>query len=133
MRLPRKGILIRIVIYGVLLAIVLPPAVKRFFAERPAPEKIVAPPDDLEGLQKKTIVGPDGKTMDYYELTPEEFEQRFGRPPPSEVGPAPTPGDKAEPTKAETAEQPPTEKASGDAKADLVESPSAPDPVEAGN
>jgi len=88
MRLPRKGILIRILIYGILLAIVLPPAVKRFFAESEAQKQVqqsVEP--DLEGLDKKTIVGPDGKKMEYFELTPEEFEQRFGRPPP-EQGPA---------------------------------------------
>ncbi len=139
MRLPRKGILIRIVIYGALLAFVLPPAIKRFFAEREAKQAVEQPDEgpNLEGLQKKTIVGPDGKQMEYFELTPEEFEARFGRPAPSEVGPAPsldtndsatpkTPAAGEDPAKAPDASAAPVSPEA----ADKAEIPATPDPVE---
>lgn len=138
MQLPRKGILIRILIYGILLAIFLPPAVSRFFAEPEAKESVQQPAEpDLEGLDKKTIVGPDGKKMEYFELTPEEFEQRFGRPPPDQ-GPA------FEPQKPAVPEAQPGEAkgiegeakvagVDGEGKAGTPEAEKAPEPSEDAN
>lgn len=76
MRLPRKGILIRIVVYGGLLG---------FFGWRALMPHLVEPAanDDDERLeelkqQRRTITLPNGQTQVIYEITPEQAERLFG-------------------------------------------------------
>lgn len=76
MRLPSKGILIRLCIYVPLLAFFGYKAYQRYqseqAAETAAPEKGV----------KRTIVGPDGKPMEYFEITEEQARQMGYKPEP---------------------------------------------------
>lgn len=81
MRLPRKGILIRLCIYLPLLAFFGWKAYQRYqseqAAERAAPE--------LEGT-KRVITGPDGKPIEYFEIT-EEQAKKMGYQPEPEAAP----------------------------------------------
>lgn len=77
MRWPRKGILIRLLIWPPILGYAVWSA---FFRERePAPPPVVEQPVG----KKRTIEGPDGKTFQIIELTPEEYEAQYGEPPPA--------------------------------------------------
>jgi hypothetical protein len=86
MRLPRRGILIRIIVYGGLLG---------FFGWRALAPRVVDPArheDEAKRLQElrqhsKTVTLPNGETQVIYEITPEQAERLFGvRPdPPAET------------------------------------------------
>ena len=77
MRLPRKGILIRIVVYGGLLG---------FFGWRALKPHVTDPADDpneakrLQELKQhsRTVTLPNGETQVIYEITPEQAERLFG-------------------------------------------------------
>jgi hypothetical protein len=77
MRLPRKGILIRIVVYGGLLG---------FFGWRAFKPHVTDPansPSDARRLEElrqhsRTVTLPDGETQVIYEITPEQAERLFG-------------------------------------------------------
>ena len=77
MRLPRKGILIRIVVYGGLLG---------FFGWRALGHHVTGPAEDpaetkrLEELKQhsRTVTLPNGETQVIYEITPEQAERLFG-------------------------------------------------------
>lgn len=77
MRLPRKGILIRIVVYGGLLG---------FLGWRALQPHVVEPakdPNEAKRLQElrqhsRTVTLPDGETQVIYEITPEQAERLFG-------------------------------------------------------
>jgi hypothetical protein len=77
MRLPRKGILIRIVVYGSLIG---------FFGYRCAKRQLAPPSDETEtrdpvealDLPRQTIVLPDGSEQEIYRITPEQAESYFG-------------------------------------------------------
>ncbi|MCR9164297.1 MAG: hypothetical protein ACE37F_24875 [Nannocystaceae bacterium] len=67
MKLPRKGILIRLAIYLPIIGFL---SWKAFFAggdEQPAPEPEQTPPGRV-----RTIAGPDGQEMKIIEITPDE-------------------------------------------------------------
>jgi hypothetical protein len=83
MRLPRKGILIRVVVYGGLLG---------FFGWRALKPHVTDPaedPKDAKRLQElkqhsRTVTLPNGETQVIYEITPEQAERLFGiRPEPA--------------------------------------------------
>lgn len=77
MRLPRKGILIRIVIYGSLIGYFGWGAVKRYTAKRGADRAQTELREELE-QHKSTVTLPDGSQQEIYEITPEQAERLFG-------------------------------------------------------
>lgn len=85
-RLPRKGILIRLCIYLPLLGFFGWRAYEKWRSENAPP--VQQQPDSLEQY-RRTVTLPDGTQQDYYELTREQAEQMYG-PLPAEG--APTPG-----------------------------------------
>jgi hypothetical protein len=101
MRLPRKGILIRVLIYGPLFGYFGWQALDRWRAEQAStpPEPSV---EDKLAPHKKWMTFPDGTKQEIYELTPEEAAEILGH----EMPEAPD-ADQAEsgaPTEAEPAE-----------------------------
>jgi hypothetical protein len=93
MRLPRKAILIRLCIYIPLLAFFGWQAYKRFRTEQEV--KNAAP--EIEGV-KRTITGPDGKPIEYFEITEDQAKQMGWQPEPK---PATPPADAPRPTTAD--------------------------------
>ena len=88
MRLPRKGILIRIAVYGTLLAFFGWQAWTKHRAEKELAAE--------QAAHTRSATLPDGRTIEYMELTPEQAERMFGVPPAVERGapdaaPAPAP------------------------------------------
>jgi hypothetical protein len=95
-RLPRRGILIRLAIYVPILVFLLWRAGERWWAEQQPPE---AADDDLElrlAPHKRTITLPDGSQQTVYEMTEAEAEQILG---PMPTSPSMS---KGEPAKADT-------------------------------
>ena len=80
MRLPRKGILIRLVIYGGLLSYFGWQALEHYFAEKEA-EAGVAAGSEERGLPSRKVNLPDGRSVEVLEITPEQAEQMYGVPP----------------------------------------------------
>ncbi len=80
MRLPRKGILIRLVIYGGLLSYFGWQALEHYFAEKEAEAGVAAENDD-RGLPSRKVNLPDGRSVEVLEITPEQAEQMYGVPP----------------------------------------------------
>lgn len=76
MRLPPKPILIRIVIYGSLIAFFGWQAYARFSAQKAA-ERAQAADKEQVGKERTMQLG-DGTQMPVLELTPEEAEREFG-------------------------------------------------------
>lgn len=102
MPLPRKGILIRVVLYGALLSYFGYQAWSRHAAEKAA-EK--AAEDELPTARKMQL--PDGRTIEVIEVTPEQAAAMSGSPAAFERGDAPapttpTPTPEAAPTPAPT-------------------------------
>ena len=93
MKLPRKGILIRLAIYLPIIGFL---SWKAFFSggdEQPAPE-----PEQTSPGRVRTIAGPDGKEMKIIEITQEEAKAmgvEIPDPPPK------APADEADESKAE--------------------------------
>jgi hypothetical protein len=115
MRLPRKGILIRVVIYGAALSYFGWQALSHYFDERAAEEAAAGASDDVTKREYKL---PDGRSVEVLELTPEQAERMYGVSP--SVGPADD-GAKAADAKAPTkegAEAAPTEATAADAGAE---------------
>jgi hypothetical protein len=103
-RLPRKGILIRLAIYLPILAFLSWRAGQKWWAERqPAP-----PTQDDVQLQlephKRTITLPDGSQQVVYEMTEEEAERILGPLPTSPSMSASEPAKAGEPANAATPE-----------------------------
>lgn len=91
MRLPRKAILIRLCIYIPLLAFFGWQAYKRYRSE----QEVQSAAPELGGV-KRTITGPDGKQIEYFEITEDQAKQMGWQPEPKPEAPpadAPTPAD----------------------------------------
>ena len=86
MRLPRKGILIRLAIYLPLLGYFGWRAYDRWWTENHPP---AAQTDPLDPYRRKVTL-PDGREQEYIELTREQAEELIGPLPPEG---APTPGE----------------------------------------
>ncbi len=115
MRLPRKGILIRFAIYGLLLGYFGWQAINHYLAEREA-EASAAGSLTEDELPRRAYTLPDGRSIEVLEITPEQAERMYGVPPsagpaeppeagksphePSEPAEAPTPGNAHEPAAA---------------------------------
>ncbi|MEZ4379955.1 MAG: hypothetical protein R3A79_01315 [Nannocystaceae bacterium] len=93
MPLPRKGILIRLVIYGSLLGYFGWQALSHFLAERAAEESAAS----ADEVTKREYKLPDGRSVEVLELTPEQAERMYGVPPSVGPGDAAAPGDAAKP------------------------------------
>jgi hypothetical protein len=76
MRWPRKGILIRLLIYLPILGYLS----WRVLAAR---EPAEAPVDPAQSYPKRTFTTEDGKTFEVLEVTPEQAEKMMGRPLPA--------------------------------------------------
>lgn len=104
MRLPRKGILIRLCIYVPLLSYVSWRAYQRWSSERATPERSDDAVDAKLAPYKRVITLPDGTQQEIVELTPEQAEAILGPLPaldpgrgagtgtPSPAGTPPAPG-----------------------------------------
>jgi hypothetical protein len=78
MRLPRRGILIRIVIYGALISFFGWQAWKKSQEDA---ELSGGADDPADGPRTREATLPDGRRIEYIELTPEEAQKRFGASP----------------------------------------------------
>lgn len=111
MRLPRKGILIRFAIYGLLFGYFGWQAINHYLAEQEA-EASAAGSSAEDELPRRAYTLPDGRSIEVLEITPEQAERLYGVPPealpasppngveapktkkiPAEALPAPLPGD----------------------------------------
>jgi len=112
MRLPRRGILIRIVIYGALISFFGWQAWKK---SQEQAELSGSTSDPADGPRAREATLPDGRRIEYIELTPEEAQKRFGANPAfeREGKPSPDSGAKpepeAKPPEAPSAPTPPAE------------------------
>jgi hypothetical protein len=90
-RWPRRGILIRLLVYGPILGYLGWQAIERWKGERGADSAAQEQP--AEPL-KRTVTFPDGTKHEVLELTPEQAEQMLGKPlePPKDDPPAPASG-----------------------------------------
>lgn len=68
---PRKGILIRLAIYLPIIGFFTYGA---FFRDKEAPPESAQPAEPSVG-KIRTMVGPDGQTIEYLEVTPDEAKQ----------------------------------------------------------
>lgn len=82
MRWPRRGILIRLVIYLPLIGFL---AWRAWSSRAPSDDAALDPP------RTQTFVGPDGKTVEVIQLSPEQIEQQFGLLPGTSEPKAPEP------------------------------------------
>ncbi len=105
MRLPRKGILIRIVIYGGLLSYFGWQAINHYMDEKEAEEGAAAEVDS-SGVPSRQYKLPDGRSVEVLEITPEQAEQMYG------VSPSVMPG---EPEEGSSAPKPPAAEEAGGA------------------
>ena len=85
MRLPRKGVLIRLAIYVPLIGFLSWNAITNCQARRQAADEAAATPPapDMEerlAPHKRIITMPDGTQQAIYELTPEEAKEILGAP-----------------------------------------------------
>ncbi len=87
MRLPRKGILIRIAVYGTLIGYFGWQAYEKREADQAA-KKVVDDPSVTPG-STRSFTMPDGRTIEVLEVTPEQAKTMFGN----------HPRDSADPTK----------------------------------
>lgn len=101
MRLPRRGVLIRLFIYIPLIGFL---GWRAYQARCGEPEQAVepeAPTDDPLAPYRKTIVLPDGTQQEIVEMTPEQAEAVLGRPLPRDLDPKDEPADPATPAPAD--------------------------------
>ena len=93
MRWPRKGILIRLLIYGPIIGFLSYQALEKYRTEREVTETDVAPlQEDVEDKlepYKKVIEMPDGSKQEIIQLTPEQAEELLGHPLPEKADPKP--------------------------------------------
>ena len=93
MRWPRKGILIRLLIYGPIIGFLAYQALEKYRTEREVTETDVAPlQEDVEDKlepYKKVIEMPDGSKQEIIQLTPEQAEEILGHPLPEKADPKP--------------------------------------------
>lgn len=93
MRWPRKGILIRLLIYGPIIGFLSYQAIEKYRTEREVTETDVAPlQEDVEDKlepYKKVIDMPDGSKQEIIQLTPEQAEEILGHPLPEKADPKP--------------------------------------------
>ncbi len=115
MRLPRKGILIRIVIYGGLLSYFGWQAINHYLDEKEAEQG--AAEVDSSGVPSRQYKLPDGRSVEVLEITPEQAEQMYG------VSPSVMPG---EPEEGGAALKPAAEGAEAPGGAAPEAAPSAP-------
>jgi hypothetical protein len=85
MRLPRKGVLIRLAIYVPLIAFLSWNAIETCQVRRQAADEAAATPrapsvDERLEQHKRIITLPDGTQQPIYELTPEEAQELLGAP-----------------------------------------------------
>lgn len=85
MRLPRKGVLIRLAIYVPLIGFLSWNAITNCQARRQAADEAAATPpaptvEDRLAPHKRVITMPDGSQQSIYELTPEEAQELLGAP-----------------------------------------------------
>ncbi len=80
MRLPRKGILIRFAIYGLLFGYFGWQAVSHYLAEQEA-EASAAGSSAEDELPRRAYTLPDGRSIEVLEITPEQAERMYGVPP----------------------------------------------------
>ena len=79
MRLPRKGVLIRLAIYGPLLGYFGWQALEKWRAEQAAAEQSAEPTiDEKLAPHKKWVTFPDGTKQAIYELSPQEAADILG-------------------------------------------------------
>lgn len=78
-----KGVVIRIVIYGTLIAYFGWRQIERIRAERAAEERAEQKAGELEGA-KRSVTLPDGSTQDVYYINPEQAKRLFGIDPDAE-------------------------------------------------
>lgn len=110
MRLPRRGVLIRLVIYLPLFGFLGWRVVQARCGE---PEPTVEPEPSLQddlAPYRKTILLPDGTTQEIVEMTPEQAEAVLGHPLPRE----PDPDEAEAPAKPNAEGGPEAEPADGD-------------------
>jgi hypothetical protein len=86
-RWPRRGVLIRLLVYGPILGYLGWHAIERWRAQREADAAVEQPSEP----RKRTVTFPDGSQHEVLELTPEQAEQMLGKPlePPKDDAPAP--------------------------------------------
>jgi hypothetical protein len=85
-KLPPKRILIRIVLYVVIFSYLGWEAWSRYRAEQHAQDQAFKEKVKLlVDHQPRSVTLPDGSQMPIFELTPAQFEERFGEAPPTEV------------------------------------------------
>lgn len=93
MRWPRKGILIRLLIYGPIIGFLSYQAIEKYRTEREVTETDVPPlQEDVEDKlepYKKVIEMPDGSKQEIIQLTPEQAEEILGHPLPEKADPKP--------------------------------------------
>ncbi|MCB9566717.1 MAG: hypothetical protein H6710_05810 [Myxococcales bacterium] len=92
MPLPRKGILIRFVVYGTLIAFFGWRAWDRHQEEKAA-EAAATSPSGETGLPSREYRLPDGRSVEVLEVTPEQAQEMFGVPPRVEAGEAAPPAE----------------------------------------
>lgn len=101
MRLPRKGVLIRLAIYVPLIGFLSWNALQSCQARREAREAATTPTEptvqDRLEPHKRIITLPDGSQQAVYELTPEEAQELLGTPVevPDDAPPAKAEGERA--------------------------------------
>ena len=122
MKLPRKGILVRIVIYGAGLAWAGYGAVHHWLDKREAERNMQTQqpadlPAQLQGLDSRELSLPDGSTMTVYELSQEQLDSMVGTPADTQD---------ATPQKRNAAGDRPTGDAGNGARADEAVNPSPP-------
>jgi hypothetical protein len=86
MRLPRKGVLIRVLIYVPLLGFFGWQALERWRAERAAETATEPTVDEKLAPHKKWVTFPDGTKQEIYELTPQEAADILGHEMPEAPG-----------------------------------------------
>jgi hypothetical protein len=106
MRLPRKGIIIRLLIYVPLLGYFGWHALERWRSEQPgaAEDSAEATVDEKLAPYKKVMTFPDGTKQEIYELTPEEAASILGHELPPAAG-----ADRATPKEPSAPDEPPSD------------------------
>ena len=84
MRLPRKGILIRLLIYVPLIGFFGWRAYERYAEQRKADSEAAAADQELDH-KRRTVTLPDGRTQEILVVTPEEAERLMNLKVPDEM------------------------------------------------